>query len=490
MRHERLASDGLDGGRCPGTRALWPAGLALALGVSGMVACAPAEQAGDVLPGMSEGMVSRPELLAVSPALAASTGGEEVVISGRGFARGAVVRIGGQAAPRVLWQSPEALRVQVPALPGGLGAVPVQVTNPDGGSAGSASVFSYFAGVPNLGARVDVSVGSSPAVLQLRDVSGDGVLDLVGVYQEQAGAVVRVALGRRGGDFGRDMEYPATKEVYGMAVDDLDGDGKPDVVVANFRESSVRVLRNQGGGMLKAQPDLKTGDYPTAVVTAALTRGAARPAILTADFVGNSVSALVPTADGYQLRATALPFQPYRLAAGHLNRDAFTDLVVSANAGSDIYVLLGKGDGTFEAPRSYRTGAAPIGVALTDVDKDGALDIVVANRDEDKATVLCGRGDGHFTARSEYVVPGQPGDVRVMDVDGDGQEDLVFAAQKQGLLQLLRAVGDGQFMPAQGYPVRATVRTLAVGDINADKRPDVVAGTQGDYSSVLFNISR
>lgn len=487
MRQTRFSSD--ERRRRAGAAGRLPVGMVLALALGCMGGgCSPAEQAGDVLPGSPS--VAAPELLQVTPALAASTGGEEVLVGGRGFARGAVVRIGGQPAPRVQWVSPEALRVQVPALPGGLGAVALQVQNPDGGSAHSEALLSYFAGVANLGARVDVSVGRSPAVLQLKDLNADGLPDLVGVYQEQAGSVVRVALGKKGGDFGRDMEYPATKEVYGMAVDDVDGDGKPDVVLANFNESTLRVLKNQGGGMLKAQPDVKTGAYPTAVVSAPLTRGAARPALMTADFVGSSVSVFVPRGEGYEVRTTALPFQPYRLATGHLDKDANLDLVISTNAGSTIYVLQGNGDGTFQAPRSYRTGATPIGVALADVEQDGALDIIVANRDEDKATVLGGRGDGQFTLKAEYVVPGQPGDVRVMDVDGDGQQDLVFAAQKQGMLQLLRAVGEGQFMPAQSYVVRATVSTLAVGDINGDKRPDVVAGSVGDYSSVLFNISR
>ena len=71
-------------------------------------------------------------------------------------------------------------------------------------------------------------------------------------------------------------------------------------------------------------------------------------------------------------------------------------------------VLLGNGDGTFQAQTTYATGAAPNSVAIGDVNGDGRPDLVVANSDSNTVSVLLGNGDGTFQAQSTYATGSQP----------------------------------------------------------------------------------
>ncbi len=86
-----------------------------------------------------------------------------------------------------------------------------------------------------------------------------------------------------------------------------------------------------------------------------------------------------------------------------------------------IHVLLGKGDGTFQPPVAYTTGAtvAPNAIAATDINKDGKLDLVVI---DGGISILLGKGDGTFQTQATYPTAGNA--VAVADFNGDGRLDL------------------------------------------------------------------
>src|SRR5207249_278927 len=105
------------------------------------------------------------------------------------------------------------------------------------------------------------------------------------------------------------------------------------------------------------------------------------------------------------------------------------DLVVtnSTTSGS-VSVLLGKGDGTFQAAVGYDAGRNASDVAVADVNGDGFLDLAVANSGSNNVSILLGNGDGTFRAAVHYATLGlSPASVAVGDVNGDGILDLVVA---------------------------------------------------------------
>src|SRR5208283_1577585 len=180
------------------------------------------------------------------------------------------------------------------------------------------------------------------------------------------------------------------------------------------------------------------------------------------------------------------------VVAADVNGDGFPDIVVATNNG--VTVMLNNGNGTFAAPSTdvggdYATWAvASESVAVVDVNGDGLPDIVVTNYCAQAApgcygiAVLLGNGDGTFQAAIGYDTAGlATGAVVVGDVNGDGLPDLVVTNECQvytcagGSLKLLlnNGNGDGTFQPANGLVV-AGANSITLADVNNDGHLDVV----------------
>jgi hypothetical protein len=117
------------------------------------------------------------------------------------------------------------------------------------------------------------------------------------------------------------------------------------------------------------------------------------------------------------------------VAVADLDGDTVPDLV-TANANSDdVSVLLGNGDGTFQAAVSFASGfgLGPVSITVADLDGDSLPDLVVANFFSDDMTVLLGNGDGSFDVDAFLVVGDGPFATAVADLDGDTFADLITA---------------------------------------------------------------
>src|SRR5262249_49945273 len=152
----------------------------------------------------------------------------------------------------------------------------------------------------------------------------------------------------------------------------------------------------------------------------------------------NNVSVLLGNGDGTFQAAKNLTagVNPSSVVAGDFNGDGKLDLAVTnanlaANQGS-VSLFLGKGDGTFQAPININVGLRPTGLAAADLNGDGRLDLVVANSmgvggSPGAVSVLLGRGNGTFVAPQHYAAGNGTFAVTVADVNGDGIPDIVTA---------------------------------------------------------------
>ena len=128
-----------------------------------------------------------------------------------------------------------------------------------------------------------------------------------------------------------------------------------------------------------------------------------------------------------------------------------------------LILLLGKGAWTLPAGMTYPVGDSPTNMGAVDLNGEGNPELVGGSVSSSIVSVLLGVGDGTFQARVDYAVP-SPWGVAVADVNGDGIPDVV-ATSLQGGVALLQGVGDGRLLPAVSTRKPAAYHLLAVCDL-------------------------
>ena len=213
--------------------------------------------------------------------------------------------------------------------------------------------------------------------------------------------------------FAAPLSFDTGLNPQSVAIGDLTGDGKPDLVVANTNSNTVSVLLGNGNGSFGPKTDYATGSYPQSVAIGDL-NGDGKPDLVTANYYSSTVSVLLGNGDGTFVPKAdyATGTGPYSVAIGDLNGDRKPDLVAANSTTNTASVLLGNGDGSFGAKTDYGTGFYPVSVAIGDVNADGKPDLVVANSTSQTVSVLLNAGGGIPTPIAlalvdAYATPGR-----------------------------------------------------------------------------------
>jgi hypothetical protein len=354
------------------------------------------------------------------------------------------------------------------------------------------------------------SGGEGPISVAVADVNRDGTADLVvaNVCADSSctGGSVGVLLGNGDGTFQPATTYDSGGfYAFSVAVADVNGDGKPDLVVTNFYSNTVGVLLGNGDGTFQPVVTYGTagagGSNPYSVAVADV-NGDGKPDLVVvnyvmANFLSKTVAVLLGNGDGTFQPAVAYGSGgviPVSVAIADVNGDGKPDLLVAnfwasfQNLNGTVGVLLGNGDGTFQPPVAYAsggTGGSGGSVAVADVNGDGKLDLLVANEGNGSVGVLLGNGDGTFQPVVTYGSGGSGANsVAVADVNGDGKPDLLVATSLSTTVGLLLGNGDGTFQSAVTYGSGGFNRasSVAVADVNGDARPDLLVGTCANFS--------
>jgi uncharacterized protein (TIGR03437 family) len=329
------------------------------------------------------------------------------------------------------------------------------------------------------------------------DFNRDGKRDLV--TANHFGNSVTVLLGNGAGGF---AAAPGSPFAVGttpasVAVGDFNGDGKLDLVTANANSNNLTVLLGNGAGGFAAAPGspVAVGASPIFVAVADL-NGDGRLDIVAVNSGDNTLTVLLGNGSGGFTTSAGSPLaaglSPASVAVGDFNGDHMPDLVAANFGDGTVSVFLGDGLGGFTASGPVAVGVNPASVALGDFNSDGSLDIVTANFGDNTVTELLGDGSGGFTAApaSPFPVGRKPYSIAVADFNGDGQPDITTANQSDNTVTLLLGLGSGTFSSATGSPftVGATPYSVATGDFNGDGKPDIVtANVSGNTVTVLLN---
>jgi len=201
-----------------------------------------------------------------------------------------------------------------------------------------------------------------------------------------------------------------------------------------------------------------------------------------------------PEAAGFEL-PSSLPtgFLPTGVVTGDFNRDGRMDWVVSNGGDSNLWLYLGRGDGTAELPHIIPlTGKSPVWLVAADLRGNGIVDLIVAEIDSGTVGVLLGHGDGTFAPEVTYYVPGPPTCVLAEDFNGDSHKDILvglFGTMNTGPFALLPGDGTGRVGPpiTKSSDLDTTVYWMTAGDLDKDGRLDLltialIAGNPGATS--------
>lgn len=283
------------------------------------------------------------------------------------------------------------------------------------------------------------------------------------------------------------VNYATGPSAASVAVGDLDGDGRPDLAVANYNDNSVSILLGNADGSFQAAVNYAVGLDPTSVAVGDF-NGDGRLDLAVANQVGNNVSILLgnarPNFGTFQTAVNyAVGVYPLSIAAGDFNSDGHLDLATANSGSNSISILLGNPNGTFQPAFSYAAGIHPYSVAVADFNGDGGLDLVVANASGGHTvSVLLGSSNGSFQAAVPYDVGLNPSTVAVGDFNGDGRPDLVVANQSSANVSILSGNANGTFAAAVNYSV-ADPYAVAVADFDGDGMLDL-AVTNADRNNV------
>jgi hypothetical protein len=344
------------------------------------------------------------------------------------------------------------------------------------------------------------------------DVNGDGKLDILVVNQCPIGScaqgLVSVLLGNGDGTFQSPVSYNSGGWVpLSVAVADVNGDGKPDLVVANCGiiglntcsngnspDGVVGVLLGNGDGSFQPVVAYDSGGVSSRSVAIADVNNDGKPDLLVGNecasgsinCLNGTMGVLLGNGDGTFQKVTTYDtrYDAYSLAIADVNGDGQSDVLVTSAGNSKVGVLLGNGDGTFQPVVVYDPGGRSArSVAVADVNGDGKPDLLVANVCTIDSTcpnsvvgVLLGNGDGTFQPAVTYDTGGfGASSIEVADVNGDGKPDVLVANMFSNTVGLLLGKGDGTFKAVVTYSSGGSFPfSIAVADVNGDAEPDLL----------------
>jgi len=293
------------------------------------------------------------------------------------------------------------------------------------------------------------------------------------------------------GIFIADVKYTAGSYPVCVRSGDFNGDGSLDLAVANYLSNNVGIQTGKGDGTFNEAIYFPIGLHPIAnSIAIGDYNGDGNLDLAVISGLASDLKILTGNGD-----ATFNLYYPVAfngggvssgIRTGDFNGDGKLDLVVVKTWRNEVSVLTGNGDGTFNAASNYPVGVSPIDITIGDFNGDGKLDLAVANRSTNYVSVLIGTGSGAFAAASIYPTGFSPVSITSGDYNGDGKLDLAYANSASNGISVLTGKGDGTFNGFSWHPANGNPVAIISGDYNSDGKLDlIVANGLANNVSVL-----
>ncbi len=303
-------------------------------------------------------------------------------------------------------------------------------------AADTAIVLSFGYAAPTFVLARQYATSAYARNMTAADLNGDGNLDLVA---GQAYNRMAILVGRGDGAFDEPRDIPVGAEPrhddpYIMpVVADFDLDGDKDIAAVTGFKSRVVVFSNDG----------------SAVFSDSAAYG-----------IGSRLSGA---------------------AAGDVDGDGREDILLAdgAKGGHRFWLMIGKGDGSFQEPVKYATGGSPSWIVAEDFNNDSLVDVVTVNMKPRTIALMENDGHGGFQSASEYPYTGVTGtDDRAAcvggDLNSDGYTDVAVVNFYTDTLFVFVNDGGGGFLPVSRYPGVFGALDMCTGDLDGDGDLDLL----------------
>ncbi len=361
--------------------------------------------------------------------------------------------------------------------------------------------------------RTDFACGSNPFAVATADINGDGKPDMVSANFGDNNVSVflnTTATGSTTPTFGAGTNFNLTGAPMYLTIGDVNGDGKPDIIIANSFNSALSVMINltvagSTTPVFTTSVDFPTGGKPVSITLQDINLDG-KPDVALGDqdtavsiFINNTIT-------GDTTAAFSTPFDftagqgVFFADAADFNGDGKPDLV-TVDFQSTAFVLIntttpGSSTPSFTAATSFTTMDIPRGVAAGDFNGDGKPDFAVVNDDSMSVflnTTTLGSTTPTFSARSDFGTGtnSQPGEVLVKDINCDGKPDVITVNFGSNSLSVfLNATLPGSSVPAflarSDFATLSFPENMSIADLNGDGRPDMLAANSASDSISVF----
>lgn len=354
---------------------------------------------------------------------------------------------------------------------------------------------------------VVVPVGKGPTFIAVADVNHDGKPDLIVANGDDSSVSVLLGDGKRHFTAAPGSPFACGKGPNDIAVADMNGDGNPDLVIANTGTPYITILLGDGKGSFKPSPHspFATDSHPHVHgVAVGDFMGDGKPAVVT-DSWGHDEVLLIPSDGQGNLILPGKAFHAdlhsdQGTRAADFNHDGNLDVVTTSQRAGAVGLLLGDGKGGFRRAPGSPFPAVEQAWAFTvdDINRDGNPDVISIPYERDLrdlnqlgVAVLLGDGKGGLVAmpRSPFSLEGCRGPDRVAtgDINGDGRRDIVVSCAQNDRLMIFLASKDGGYQ-ISSREVKTGWSGVALADLDGDGTDEiVVSNNSSDTVTIFFN---
>ena len=298
-----------------------------------------------------------------------------------------------------------------------------------------------------------------------------------------------------------------------IRISDLDGDGIPDIVVANYTVGSISVFRNTSviGNINIAnfvRKDFTSGTGATFISVADLDNDGKQDVIV-ANQGENTLSIFknISTSGNISFNSPvkiATPATPIGIGIGDFDKNGWLDIATANHGNGTVSIFTNKGifnsisTSNFNPRFGLITGLNPITIDVADMDGDSKSDIVVGNYGSNSVSIFKNNyisgalATSSFSTKLDFNAGNKPGYVKLGDMDGDSKLDVVVLAEGNNSVGILRNTSTSGVLSSASFASRVNFNTgitpyyISVGDLTGNGKLDILVTNFGDGTATVW----